>query len=86
MTSNASNDSTNKNETNQLSGSSQASQRQAFDELAEQDDIGLVKEFFYFLRDNKKWWLTPLIASLLLIGLVSLMAASGAAPFIYTLF
>ena len=57
-----------------------------FADEAEEEDIGFLKEFLLFLRDNKKWWLIPLIGSLLLIGLISLLAASGAAPFIYTVF
>ncbi len=61
-------------------------ERPSFSDEAEQPDLGLVEEFFYFLREEKKWWLVPLIASLLLLGIVSLLAASGAAPFIYTIF
>jgi hypothetical protein len=40
-----------------------------------------------FLRTRKKWWLTPVIAVMLLIG-VLLVASQGSAvaPFIYTLF
>lgn len=57
-----------------------------FSQQAEQDDIGFFAEFVLFLRENKKWWLIPLIGSLLLIGGLSLLAASGAAPFIYTIF
>lgn len=58
----------------------------SFEEQAEQDDLGILAEFWLFLRENKKWWLIPLVGSLLLIGLISLLAASGAAPFIYTVF
>ncbi len=57
-----------------------------FSQQAEQDDIGFFAEFVLFLRENKKWWLIPLIGSLLLIGGLSLLAASGAAPFIYSIF
>lgn len=60
--------------------------RTEFEKEAEQDDIGFLQEFVLFLRENKKWWLIPLVGSLLLIGVVSLLAASGAAPFIYTVF
>ena len=67
------------------SDESQELKRQ-FTEEAEQADIGFLQEFALFLRDNKKWWLIPLIGSLLLLGLISLLAASGAAPFIYTIF
>lgn len=62
------------------------SQETQFEAEAEQADVGFVQEFVQFLRENKKWWLVPLIGSLLLIGLISVLAGSGAAPFIYTLF
>lgn len=62
------------------------SQRDQFASEAEQNEIGLLHEFFLFLRENKKWWLVPLLGSLLLIGFVAVLAGSGAAPFIYTLF
>lgn len=57
-----------------------------FESAAEEDDIGFLQEFVLFLRDNKKWWLIPLIGSLLLVGLIGILAVSGAAPFIYTIF
>jgi len=40
-----------------------------------------------FLRVRKKWWLTPIVVFLVLIGLL-LVAAQGSAlaPFIYALF
>jgi len=47
---------------------------------------GIVREFGDFLLHNKKWWLTPIIVVLLLFGLLIVLAGSGAAPFIYTLF
>jgi hypothetical protein len=46
----------------------------------------LLAEFWDFLRHNKKWWLTPIIAVLLLVGLAVVLLNTGAAPFIYTLF
>ena len=39
-----------------------------------------------FLLHNKSWWLTPIIVMLLLVGLLVMLAGTGAAPFIYTLF
>ena len=53
---------------------------------AESGQPGLVREFGEFLLHNKKWWLTPIIVILLLFGLLIVLAGSGAAPFIYTLF
>ncbi|MEM9365974.1 MAG: DUF5989 family protein [Planctomycetota bacterium] len=47
---------------------------------------GILKEFWLFLRYNKKWWLLPLILSLLAVGLIGLLAGGPAGPFIYTLF
>ncbi len=57
-----------------------------FQREADAGRSGLVREFWYFLRDNKKWWLAPIIIVLLLFGLLIVVAGSGAAPFIYTLF
>lgn len=58
----------------------------SFDELATQQDPGIITEFIQFLRYNKKWWLTPiLIVTLLLIG-AAILLPSPVAPFIYTLF
>lgn len=47
---------------------------------------GLVAEFVGFLRANKKWWLAPIIVSILLLGLLVVLGGTAAAPFIYTLF
>lgn len=47
---------------------------------------GFIAELFSFLMHNKKWWLAPIIIVLLLFGLLLILAATGAAPFIYTLF
>ena len=47
----------------------------------------LVKEFFLFIKEEKKWWLVPLIAVLLLVGaLVLFVQTSPLAPFLYPLF
>lgn len=46
----------------------------------------LLREFFAFLSENKKWWLLPIILTLLgLAGLVFL-GGTAVAPFVYTLF
>ena len=51
-----------------------------------EDRVGLVAEFVDFLKDNKKWWLAPIIISILGLGLLVLLGGTAAAPFIYTLF
>jgi len=54
--------------------------------LARGKRTGIVREFVDFLAENKKWWLAPIIISVLLLGLLVLLGGSAAAPFIYTLF
>ncbi len=53
---------------------------------AEQQPVGLICEFWDFLKHNKKWWLAPIILVLLLFGVLLILGGTAAAPFIYTLF
>jgi predicted cobalt transporter CbtA len=53
---------------------------------ASKPQAGLATEFWQFLRDNKKWWLAPIVISILGLGLLVLLGGTAAAPFIYTLF
>ena len=47
----------------------------------------LLRELWDFMKVRKKWWLLPIIVTLLLLGLLMLFTQSSAvAPFIYTLF
>lgn len=46
----------------------------------------LVSEFTAFLKENKKWWLAPILVAILGLGLLVLLGGTAAAPFIYTLF
>ena len=55
-------------------------------QAASGDRSSLVREFAEFLGENKKWWLAPVIASILLLGALVLLSGTAAAPFIYTLF
>ena len=49
--------------------------------------FGIVKEFWFFLKERKLWWITPIVLVLLLLGLlIVLTEGSAVAPFIYTLF
>jgi hypothetical protein len=47
---------------------------------------GIAREFVDFLKENKKWWLAPIIISILGLGLLVVLGGTAAAPFIYTLF
>ena len=52
--------------------------------MAKESKVGLV---WGFLRTRKKWWLTPIVVTMVLQGLLILLSESSAvAPFIYALF
>ena len=57
-----------------------------FEQLGEEQQLGLLQEFWIFMREEKKWWLTPIIVVLLGVGLLVTLTSTGAAPFIYSLF
>ena len=49
--------------------------------------MSLLLELWAFLRERKKFWLLPIILTMLLFGALMVFAQSSAlAPFIYTLF
>lgn len=49
--------------------------------------LSLLAEFWMFLSIRKKWWLTPILFMLLLLGaLIFFTQGSAVAPFIYTIF
>jgi len=61
-------------------------QEQDLEALARSARTGIARELLAFLAENKKWWLTPIVVSVLLLGALALLGGSAAAPFIYTLF
>jgi len=64
------------------SGQDQAAR---FAEQARQPQSRLLADLLDFLLHNKKWWLTPIIVALLAVGVLIVLASSGA-PFLYTIF
>jgi len=49
--------------------------------------MGLLKEFWEFMKVSKKFWLLPIIIILVLLGaLIVFTESSAVAPFIYALF
>lgn len=49
--------------------------------------VKVVLQLFEFLKENKKWWLAPIIIVFVLLGgLIILAKGSALAPFIYALF
>jgi hypothetical protein len=57
-----------------------------FAKAAERPSPGFLREYWDFLKHNKKWWLIPIIVALLLVGVLIILGGTAAAPFIYTLF
>ena len=69
-----------------LLGESGSTGRKDFSREANAARPGLLAELWEFMATNKKWWLTPIVLMLLLVGMLILMSGTAAAPFIYTLF
>ena len=50
-------------------------------------NMSFLKEFWEFLKVRKKYWLFPILLTLLIFaGLIILSQGSAIAPFIYTIF
>lgn len=50
-------------------------------------NLGVVRELLGFLWERKLWWLIPMVALLMVFGLLLIFASSsGVGPLIYTLF
>ena len=49
--------------------------------------LGILMEFWDFLKIRKKWWLTPIVLVTILLGaLIVFSQGSALSPFVYTLF
>jgi len=57
-----------------------------FLEEAARQRSSFLSDYLYLLRTNRKWWMLPLIALLLVLGGLVLFSSTGVAPLIYTLF
>jgi hypothetical protein len=59
-----------------------------FEKAARAKKTSLSRELIAMLRQNKKWWLLPILIALLVVGLLIAIAvvSPGAAPFIYPFF
>lgn len=59
---------------------------QGFAEASEKKQVGLLAELWAFLRENKKWWLAPILVVLLLVGVLIVLGGTALAPLIYPFF
>ena len=48
--------------------------------------VGFLAELWGFLRDNKKWWLLPVLVVVVAMSLLIFLSGTAVAPFIYTFF
>jgi hypothetical protein len=62
------------------------SNREAFTRHAAEARGSTFGDLVVFLRENKKWWLVPILLSLAAIAGLVALSSTAAAPFIYTLF
>lgn len=51
-----------------------------------EENPGFWQELGEFLRENRKWWLTPIVIVIALLGVLIALGGTSAAPFVYTLF
>ena len=58
----------------------------SFAEISESKQQSLISEYIEFIRENKKYWLIPLLIVLFALSILVLFGGTSAAPFIYTLF
>jgi len=72
-----------------LTGSHQQQQKAVHlnNNFNEAKNMGIIGEFFMFLKSRKRFWLWPLFIFLITLGLFLFLAQGSAlAPFIYSLF
>jgi len=63
------------------------SKKSEFEQIAaDSGDASFAREMWEFLKQNKKWWLLPIIILFCIFGVLILLTNTGLAPFIYTLF
>jgi hypothetical protein len=49
--------------------------------------VAIIREFFEFLRERKRWWIAPILVFMVLLGVLLIFASSSTlAPLIYSLF
>lgn len=57
-----------------------------FEAELKQRRTGHLWDVIDFMLSNKKWWLAPIVAIVLLISALIVLSGTAVGPFIYTLF
>ena len=60
--------------------------KSSFEDAGARKDAGSMRQVLEMVKENKKYWLLPIILMLMLVGVLIIMGGSTAAQFIYTLF
>jgi hypothetical protein len=60
--------------------------RETFEDLADRKSQSFVKEVWYLLASDKRWWLAPIVIAIVILGVLVMLSGTGVGPFIYTLF
>ena len=58
-------------------------EKSEFEQAADDGRTSIVTEFIYFLKENKKWWLAPILLVIGMVGLLVVLGGSGAAPTLF---
>lgn len=61
-------------------------ERTDFEQMAAEENGDFCRDLWGFLKENKKWWLVPLVVVMVGLALLMFLSSTGVAPFIYTLF
>jgi hypothetical protein len=65
---------------------SQPTQDQDFATIAKSHKSNILSEVLGLLKEQRKWWLLPLLIIVGAFGVLVALGSTGAAPFIYTIF
>lgn len=61
--------------------------RRVRNSLSSMSKLYVINELWQFMRENRKFWLAPIVVTLVAVGVLLVLAKGSAiAPFIYTLF
>lgn len=60
--------------------------KERFEAAGRAKQVGIFGEVFLMLRQNKKYWLIPVLLLLLALGALVFLSGTAVAPFIYSLF
>ncbi len=56
------------------------------EQAARREGGNLATELWDYLKHSDKWWLAPVVVTILGLGLLIFLGGTGAAPFIYSVF